>query len=133
MQTGIHTITLADTRIEWYAWGNNCERVKQLNEINRAQIATLVRAGYREGSLTIDIGGPENGDWSNGYWRLAATEVDASLTTFKNLRIRPDGEANYYGLIDGDKWVAIVHLNGEFMPARQEAIMQRIIDALKAE
>jgi hypothetical protein len=63
----------------------------------------------------------------------APTQVDDSLTTFKGLRIRPDGEANFYGLLDSDEWVAVVHLNGAFMPARQEAIMRRILDALKAD
>lgn len=59
-------------------------------------------------------------------------DVDISLTTFENLRIRPDGEPNVYTIIDGTRWIGAVKLNGEFMPLRQEAIMQRIMDALKA-
>lgn len=130
MKNEVHTLILADTRIEWYAWGEGSDGVKVLDDVSRDRVNHLITQGFREGELNIAT---NDTDMIRGYWRLAATEVDASLTTFKNLRIRPDGEANYYGLIDGDKWVAVVHLNGEFMLARQEAIMQRIIDALKAE
>jgi hypothetical protein len=49
------------------------------------------------------------------------------------ITVRPDGDANFYGLKDGARWIAVIQLNGEFHIAQQEAIMQRIAAAVSDE
>jgi hypothetical protein len=40
------------------------------------------------------------------------------------LEVKPDGEANFYSLLNGKNWIARVQLNGEFTTRYQETIMQ---------
>jgi hypothetical protein len=49
-----------------------------------------------------------------------------------DLEIRADGNANFYHLTDGKQWLAVVQLNGTFLTGMQEAIMEKIANALKS-
>lgn len=46
------------------------------------------------------------------------------------ITLRADGDANFYQLGEGKKWLAVIQLNGELMTERQMQIMQRIVDEL---
>lgn len=55
----------------------------------------------------------------------------------KTLRytVKESGDANFYRVLDGTigqggRWFAVVQLNGEIMPATQEAIMQGFVHLL---
>jgi hypothetical protein len=98
------------------------------NSIETARLFVRTRTTMRDESVTV----VDNVAYSLFREGFTPADVSPDLSTFKQLRIRPDGEPNHYALIDGSKWVAVIKLNGEFMPLRQEAIMQRILDALKA-
>lgn len=45
--------------------------------------------------------------------------------------IRANGDANSYTLLQGDRWLASVLLNGELLPGAQEAIMRRLASAVE--
>lgn len=50
------------------------------------------------------------------------------------MKLLPTGEANFYRLMDGERWIAVIQLNGELMPARQRQIGEMIASAhLQAE
>lgn len=40
---------------------------------------------------------------------------------------KPQGDANEYFIMDGDRWLAGVQLNGEMLTAVQAQLMQRIV------
>lgn len=44
----------------------------------------------------------------------------------------PDGDANFYRIVDSRRWIAVVQLNGELTNTQQESMMQKMIDALNA-
>jgi hypothetical protein len=46
------------------------------------------------------------------------------------IKYREDGRANFYGVETDKKWIAVVQLNGEFMQAKQDEIMQAITEAI---
>jgi hypothetical protein len=46
------------------------------------------------------------------------------------IKVRADGDANFYHLLDGNDWVAAIHLNGKFTTPAQEAMMQKFADVL---
>lgn len=52
-----------------------------------------------------------------------------SATAPVEIRVREDGDANFYQLILGKRWLAVVQLNGEFTEAAQREIMARLAAA----
>lgn len=46
------------------------------------------------------------------------------------IEVRPDDDANFYTLVQGNRWIGRIHLNGEFMVAKQREIMRVIAEAL---
>lgn len=61
----------------------------------------------------------------------ASRVIKCSKTAATNapLQVKPDGEANFYTLLNGARWIARVQLNGEFTTTQQEQIMQQIAAA----
>ncbi|WP_321935354.1 hypothetical protein [Paraburkholderia sp. J8-2] len=49
-----------------------------------------------------------------------------------NIRVRADGDANFYHLLDSSDWVAAIQLNGKFTTPTQEGMMQKFADALRS-
>jgi hypothetical protein len=45
------------------------------------------------------------------------------------VEVKADGEANFYSLLNGSRWLARMQLNGEFTTAQQETIMQAFATA----
>lgn len=54
------------------------------------------------------------------------------------VRLRAEGDANMYMLLQkdnlrqGDRWIAHIHVNGEFTDEQQAEILKKIVDALNA-
>ncbi|WP_396334134.1 hypothetical protein [Burkholderia anthina] len=82
--------------------------------------------------------------WSDLYRLVSYSELEGGLPVvasegkqpvivqpIPNVRVRADGDANFYHLLDANDWVAAVQLNGKFTTPMQEAIMQMIGDVLK--
>lgn len=49
----------------------------------------------------------------------------------KDIHYIPQGNANFYTLFKGDKWLAQVQMNGELSTVKQEDIMESICDKLR--
>lgn len=50
-----------------------------------------------------------------------------------DLKIIPTGDANFWRLMDGDRWIAVIQFNGELLEARQVEIGQRLAAAAKQQ
>jgi hypothetical protein len=50
-------------------------------------------------------------------------------TQTQPVEVKADGEANFYSLLNGSRWLARMQLNGEFTTAQQETIMQAFATA----
>lgn len=48
----------------------------------------------------------------------------------KKLTITPSGEPNFYSVLDGNQWIAVVQLNGEYKLYTQRLIMEKVAEAI---
>lgn len=55
-------------------------------------------------------------------------EVDVPPIT--GLRLRADGDANFYHLLDGNDWVAAIQMNGKFTTRMQEGMLGKVVRVL---
>ncbi|WP_420213370.1 hypothetical protein ACN8ZM_39815 (plasmid) [Burkholderia aenigmatica] len=62
-----------------------------------------------------------------------ATKLQVVVQPIPSIKVRADGDANFYHLLDGNDWVAAIQLNGKFTTPMQEAMMQKLADVLKGE
>lgn len=46
------------------------------------------------------------------------------------LRLRADGDANFYHLLDGNDWVAAIQMNGKFTTRMQEGMLGKVVRVL---
>lgn len=47
-----------------------------------------------------------------------------------HIEIRASGEPNFYSLVQGDRWLAVIQLNGEFTSIHQERILEGLLEPL---
>lgn len=63
--------------------------------------------------------------------QLVTADPRVTVQPMPAIEAHADGEANFYHLIADGHWVAAIQLNGEFTTPMQEAIMQKLADALR--
>ena len=54
------------------------------------------------------------------------------MQTTYTTAVREDGDSNFYHLDKGQRWLAVVQLNGEFTRMQQLAIMNKMAEAMDA-
>jgi len=62
-----------------------------------------------------------------------AGKLPVVVNPMPRIKVRADGDANFYHLTEDNEWVAVIQLNGKFTTPMQEAMMQKIADALMVE
>ena len=86
-----------------------------------------VLVGEYTGVNTVRV--PDGTDWhlSTVY------PLGLGLPEYKQVEVRPDGEANVYTLHSGKQWIASVRMNGEYTGAAQEAYLRSMADAIEVK
>lgn len=61
----------------------------------------------------------------------ARLERERRETASPGLRIIPTGDANFWRLMEGDRWIAVIQFNGEMLEARQIEICRQFVASEK--
>ncbi|MBB5511171.1 hypothetical protein [Paraburkholderia atlantica] len=64
-------------------------------------------------------------------WIANRQSTPVSVQPVPTIRVRADGDANFYHLLDGEDWVAAVQMNGRFTVPMQEAMLQTFAGVLR--
>lgn len=64
---------------------------------------------------------------------ISDTGAGPSAPASPSMEIFVNGDANSYALLNGDRWIASVQMNGEFYVARQMQLLERMLAALEQE
>ncbi|MBB5428719.1 hypothetical protein HDG40_006914 [Paraburkholderia sp. JPY158] len=64
-------------------------------------------------------------------WIANRQSTPVSAQPVPTIRVRADGDANLYHLLDGEDWVAAVQMNGRFTVPMQEAMLQKFAELLR--
>ncbi|OLL27619.1 hypothetical protein BTH42_31800 [Burkholderia sp. SRS-W-2-2016] len=72
---------------------------------------------------------PSAAEWMKHLRNREATLV--VVQPIPDIRVRADGDANFYHLLDGKDWVAAIQMNGKYTMRMQEAMLQKFAELLR--